>query len=132
MRKWLVQPDFLIERDPARCIQCEVCVRQCANDVHEFDADLGEVFSDGTNCVGCHRCASMCPTHAIAFAVRLRLNSALTPTGRPKSSVISTARLRTVWRAAHRHGHDQPLPVYWDRMLFMPVRSPISLRSTSA
>lgn len=136
MRKWLVQPDFLIERDPARCIQCEVCVRQCANDVHEFDADLGEVFSDGTNCVGCHRCASMCPTHAIAIravALEFRTNANWTP-----------EIIRSLYRQAEDGGvlltgmgNDQPLPVYWDRMLLNasqvtnpsidPLREPMEL-----
>ncbi|MFW5868635.1 MAG: 4Fe-4S binding protein, partial [Armatimonadota bacterium] len=67
MPNWLIQSDFVVERDPDRCIQCEVCVRQCANEVHEFDEELCEVFSDSELCAGCHRCASLCPTDAISI-----------------------------------------------------------------
>jgi len=30
----LVTATFLVERNEAACIACQVCVRQCANDVH--------------------------------------------------------------------------------------------------
>ncbi len=136
MRKWLVQPDFLIERDPERCIECEVCVRQCANDVHEFDADLQQVFSDATRCVGCHRCASLCPTQAIsirAAQLEFRANANWTP-----------EIIRNLYRQAEDGGvlltgmgNDRPLPVYWDRMLLNasqvtnpsidPLREPMEL-----
>ena len=65
MKPWLIQPDFLVRRDPDRCIQCQVCVRQCANDVHIWDSDNELVLSEGASCVGCHRCSTLCPTGAI-------------------------------------------------------------------
>ncbi len=46
---------FLIQRDPERCIQCQVCVNQCTFDTHYYDAEDDEVRSRGENCVGCHR-----------------------------------------------------------------------------
>ncbi len=39
-------PDYLVERDENRCIQCEVCAKQCANEVHVLDADLGKMTAD--------------------------------------------------------------------------------------
>ena len=44
--------DFIIERDEARCIACQVCVRQCANDVHYYDEEFDRVLSHDENCVG--------------------------------------------------------------------------------
>ncbi|MFW5915738.1 MAG: 4Fe-4S dicluster domain-containing protein, partial [Planctomycetota bacterium] len=58
-RKWLVDPDFVIERDPDKCIECEVCARQCSNGVHEYDEDNDQMQSDNAACVGCHRCATL-------------------------------------------------------------------------
>jgi NAD-dependent dihydropyrimidine dehydrogenase PreA subunit len=29
---------FLVERDPERCIQCQVCVNQCTFDANYYDA----------------------------------------------------------------------------------------------
>jgi len=67
VRKWLVQPEFQVTRNLERCIQCQVCVRQCANDVHSYDAEDELVTSDSYSCVGCHRCATLCPTRAISI-----------------------------------------------------------------
>lgn len=35
-----VFPEFEVIRNPQRCIECRVCERQCANEVHKFDPDL--------------------------------------------------------------------------------------------
>ena len=52
-------------RNPDRCIACRVCERQCANKVHQYDAELGLMISDESACVNCHRCVSLCPTRAL-------------------------------------------------------------------
>ena len=135
-RRWLVQPEFQVERDPDRCIQCEVCVRQCANDVHEFDADDRCVYSDNTNCVGCHRCATLCPTNALTIR---RTQMQFTDHGN-----WSASALRNIYRQAEDGGvllagmgNDAHLPVYWDHMLLNasqvtnpsidPLREPMEL-----
>jgi ferredoxin len=61
----LVQPKFIVERDETRCIACQVCLRQCANDVHYYDETDARVLSDPIRCVGCHRCVTVCPTDAL-------------------------------------------------------------------
>ncbi|TFH36656.1 MAG: 4Fe-4S dicluster domain-containing protein [Dehalococcoidia bacterium] len=58
---------FIVERDPARCIQCKVCINQCSFNVHYFDEDEGVVKAREQNCVGCHRCVVMCPTDALTI-----------------------------------------------------------------
>jgi len=61
----LVAPEFLIERDDEKCITCQVCVRQCANDAHIYDAEDDKVHADSSKCIGCHRCCTLCPTGAL-------------------------------------------------------------------
>jgi len=58
-------PKFAVERDPERCIQCQVCVNQCSFDTHYYDAEDDEIRSHEENCVGCHRCMLFCPTQAL-------------------------------------------------------------------
>lgn len=136
MRKWLVEPEFRIERDPEKCIQCGVCVRQCANDVHEYDEEEEVVYSDSTNCVSCHRCATLCPTDAISirpFPLEFRPNA-----------VWTASTLRNLYKQADiggvlltGMGNDQDQPMYWDRMLLNasqvtnpsidPLREPMEL-----
>ncbi|NLX59446.1 MAG: 4Fe-4S dicluster domain-containing protein [Phycisphaerae bacterium] len=136
MRKWLVEPDFLVERDLDRCINCQVCVRQCANDVHYYDEEGELVASDSEHCVGCHRCATLCPTKAISIQeapLQFRPNGNWT-----------AERIRAVYKQAEgggilltAMGNDRPLPVLWDSLLLNasqvtnpsidPLREPMEL-----
>jgi len=63
--KTYLPPRFIVERDAARCIQCQVCVDQCSFDVHYYDPLDDEVRSLEERCVGCHRCVVFCPTNAL-------------------------------------------------------------------
>jgi len=136
LRKWLVEPDFIVERDPERCIRCQVCVRQCANDVHFYDAEGDVVLSDSETCVGCHRCATLCPTRAIRIEeapLKFRPNANWT-----------ADRIRAVYKQAESGGvlltgmgNDRPLPVVWDHLVLNasqvtnpsidPLREPMEL-----
>ena len=51
-----IPPEYEVVRDTERCIACRVCERQCANEVHSFDADTGKMKADSAKCVNCHRC----------------------------------------------------------------------------
>lgn len=59
--------EFVIERNPDRCIKCQACVRVCANDVHSCDEKTGDTISEDTRCVGCHFCEEICPTSALTI-----------------------------------------------------------------
>ena len=60
-------PEFTIIRDEKRCINCQVCVRQCANEAHYFDEEEQTVYSDDSKCVSCHRCVTLCPAKALSI-----------------------------------------------------------------
>lgn len=136
MRKWLIEPEFVVERDPERCIQCQVCVRQCANDVHQYDSEDNSVLSDASKCVGCHRCATLCPTNAIKIK-QSELEF------RPNANWTASV-LRNIYKQAEDGGvlltgmgNDQPYKNYWDRMVLNasqvtnpsidPLREPMEL-----
>ena len=67
MAKIPVAPDFIIERDQDKCIQCQVCCRMCSNDAHVYDPEEDQVNTYSTKCVGCHFCESFCPTNALVI-----------------------------------------------------------------
>jgi len=136
LRKWLVEPELKVERDPERCIQCQVCVRQCANDVHEYDPEDDNVTSNSDSCVGCHRCATLCPTGAI------RIHQSQLEF-RPHANWTAFA-MRSIYRQAEDGGvllsgmgNDRPYRNLWDRMVLNasqvtnpsidPLREPMEL-----
>ncbi len=63
-------PDYEVVRNYDRCIACRVCVRQCANDVHEYLEGNNKLVCDDSKCVNCHRCVSLCPTRALKIVKR--------------------------------------------------------------
>ena len=134
----LLTPEFRVERDESRCIACQVCVRQCANDVHSYDADDDCIYSDESTCVGCHRCVTLCPTHALTIRRTLldfRANANWTAdriTGIFKQAETGGILLTGM-------GCDQPQPIYFDKLLLNasqvtnpsidPLREPMELRT---
>ncbi len=60
-----IYPDYEVVRNDNRCISCRVCERQCSNEVHTYLADKNLMVSDEAKCVNCHRCVTLCPTHAL-------------------------------------------------------------------
>jgi len=58
-------PEYEMIRNYDRCICCRACERQCANEAHEYVADMDKMLCDDARCVTCHRCVSLCPTRAL-------------------------------------------------------------------
>ncbi len=132
-----IYPEFEVVRNKDRCIACRVCERQCANEVHRFNTDLGVMLSDEAKCVNCQRCVSLCPTHALKIVksdCRLRENANW-----------SDQTIKEVYKQANSGGvllssmgNPKPLPVYWDRILINasqvtnppidPLREPMETR----
>lgn len=109
-------PEFEIVRNTDRCIGCRACERQCANEVHYYDPDLGKMMADDTKCVNCHRCVSICPTRALKI---VKNNDTL----RENANWTSENILEIYKQAAtggvllSSMGNPKPLPVYWDKIL---------------
>lgn len=130
-------PEFEVIRNTDKCIGCRVCERQCANEVHLFDADRGCMIADESKCVNCQRCVSLCPTRALKIVksdCRLRENA---------NWYDST--IKEVYKQANSGGvllssmgNPNPMPVYWDKILINasqvtnpsidPLREPMETR----
>ncbi len=134
----MVYSEFMVERDKQKCIACRVCVNQCANDVHSHDPEDDEVTSDSLHCVGCQRCATLCPTQAIT----IRSN----PLQFKENANWTALAIRRIYKQAETAGvlltgmgNDRPYPIYWDHILLNasqvtnpsidPLREPMELRT---
>ncbi|MFH1789387.1 MAG: glutamate synthase-related protein [Candidatus Altiarchaeota archaeon] len=132
------QSDFIVERDEDKCIQCQVCVRQCANDVHSYDEELDKVLCDPKDCAGCQRCVALCPTKAIT----VRPNTSET---RPNANFTHNA-IKDIQKQAEQGGVlltgmgcDKAYRIYWDHIVLNaaqvtnpsidPLREPMELRT---
>lgn len=134
-----IYPEFEVIRDTTRCIACRVCERQCANEVHRFDAELGMMTADDSKCVDCHRCVSLCPTRALHIEKSRH-------TFRENANWTSD-KITEIYRQAgtggvllSSMGNPQNIPVYWDKMLINasqvtnppidPLREPMETKTT--
>ncbi|MDW7650050.1 MAG: glutamate synthase-related protein [Bacillota bacterium] len=132
------RPKFKVDRDRDQCIDCGVCVRQCANEVHHVDEETREVLCDATDCVNCQRCVELCPTGALGVR---RL-----PQEESGNAAWSASDMRNIRAQAESGGIlltgmgcDRPLPNYFDRMMLNasqvtnpsidPLREPMELRT---
>ncbi|WP_368183194.1 glutamate synthase-related protein, partial [Anaerotruncus rubiinfantis] len=109
-------PEYELVRNHDKCITCRVCERQCANEVTHYDAELGRMISDDAKCVNCHRCVSLCPTHAIKIVKSdhtFKQNANWT--GAAISAIYRQAGTGGVLLSSM--GNPEPFPVYWDKIL---------------
>ncbi|MDI6789916.1 MAG: glutamate synthase-related protein [Thermodesulfobacteriota bacterium] len=130
--------DFIIERDPEKCIQCQVCVRQCSYGAHIYNEKDERVTEDEARCVGCHRCEALCPTEALT----IRRN----PSEFRENALWAPQFIKNIYKQADTGGvlltgmgNPYPYPVYWDRMVLDasqvtnpsidPLREPMELRT---
>jgi len=114
--KSYVIPEYLVDRDPRRCIRCKVCVNQCTYDTHYYDADTDTIGTKDSNCVNCQRCVTFCPTNAIT----IRKN----PNASRENSNWTMEAIRDLKTQSENGGviitgmgNDKPHYTYWDRLL---------------
>lgn len=109
-------PEYEVIRNKERCIGCRVCERQCANEVHRFDPELGCMIADSAKCVDCQRCVSLCPTRALKI---VKSDNTFKANGNWSEDAI-----KDIYRQAgsggvllSSMGNPTSLPIYWDRIL---------------
>ncbi|MCH5324031.1 MAG: alpha-hydroxy-acid oxidizing protein [Eubacterium sp.] len=110
------QPLYEVIRDKDRCIKCQACARQCANEVHCYDEEYDVMLSDSKSCVDCQRCVAICPTSALKIADN--------PNTFRKNSNWSQQIMTEVYKQAETGGvllsamgNPKEYPVYWDKIL---------------
>ncbi len=111
-----MNPLFEVVRNSDKCIKCRVCERQCANEVHKYDAELDKMISDETTCVDCQRCVCLCPTHALKIRPnenQFRENANWSH--QTMDEVYKQAGSGGVLLSAM--GNPKDYPVYWDKIL---------------
>ena len=133
-----IYPEFEVIRNDSRCIRCRVCQRQCANEVHSYDADGDIMLADESKCVNCQRCVSLCPTRALKI---VKSDCVLRENANWQNDTI-----REIYKQANTGGvllssmgNPKPMPVYWDRILINasqvtnppidPLREPMETRT---
>lgn len=111
-----IYPDYEVVRNKDRCIGCRVCERQCSNEVHKFDADLGCMISDESKCVNCQRCVSLCPTHALKI---VKSDHTFKTNANWSSDTITEIyrQASTGGMLLSSMGNPKTYPIYWDKIL---------------
>lgn len=134
--KTYLAPKFIVERDQARCIRCEVCANQCSFESHYYDAEDNEMKIRPGNCVGCHRCVTFCPTSALTVR-RNPLEYRENYNWRPEyiEDIIKQAETGGVLLTGM--GDDKGQRIYWDHLVINasqvtnpsidPLREPMEL-----
>ncbi len=132
-----IYPEFEVIRNNDRCISCQICVQQCANEVHSYDKEHKSMKCDEAKCVNCQRCVSFCPTRALKIVksdCTLRENANW-----------SDNTVKEIYKQANSGGvllssmgNPDPYPVYWDKILINasqvtnpsidPLREPMETR----
>lgn len=109
-------PEYEVVRDKDKCIGCRVCERQCANEVHKYDEDLGCMVADNSKCVCCHRCVALCPTKALKIVkTNHTFRENANWTGEHINEIYRQAGSGGVLLSSM--GNPKNYPIYWDKML---------------
>ena len=111
-----IYPQFEVVRNESRCVNCRICEKQCANEVHRFDEAHQRMIADESKCVNCQRCVCMCPTRALKI---VKTDCAFRENANWHSDTI-----QEIYKQASSGGvllssmgNPKEYPVYWDKIL---------------
>ncbi len=130
-------PRYKVLRDKDLCVECGVCERSCANEVHKVDEELGYVTADHSKCVNCQRCVVMCPTQALTITKNPQVdNGSNNWTLEVMQDIAKQAQTGAVLLSSM--GNPKRYPIYWDHLLLNasqvtnpsidPLREPMETR----
>ncbi|PKM63449.1 MAG: FMN-binding glutamate synthase family protein [Firmicutes bacterium HGW-Firmicutes-21] len=133
-----IYPEYEIARNKDRCINCRVCEKQCANEVHKYHADLKMMQADDLKCVNCQRCVSLCPTRALKI---VKTDNTYKENAHWKGRTMSEIYLQAGSGGVLLSSMGNPVdyPIYWDKILINasqvtnpsidPLREPMETRT---
>ena len=108
--------EFEVLRNPDKCIKCRVCERQCANEVHYYDADYDKMLANEHKCVDCQRCVCLCPTGALK--IKPNENTFRKSANYTQQLMIENYRQSESGGVLlSSMGTPKEYPVYWDKIL---------------
>lgn len=109
-------PRYKVLRDREECIDCDLCVRQCVNEVHYRDEKTGALRADSMKCVNCQRCTLLCPTRALAIThwPQVDAGSAVWTEG-AMDDITAQAQTGGVLLASM--GNPKSYHIYWEHLL---------------
>ena len=111
-----VYSEFEVVRDIQKCINCHICEKECANEVHSFSSKHKIMLADDTKCVNCHRCVEKCPVRALKI---VKTNHAFRENGNWNENLI-----KQIFKQSQEGGvllssmgNPNKEPIYWDKIL---------------
>ena len=109
-------PEYEVLRNESKCTECKACVQECANGAHQFLPQTGQLMCDDFKCVNCHRCAAVCPVHALKIVKSGNVYK--------ENANWSKKTMDELFRQAgsggvllSSMGNPEPYPVYFDKIL---------------
>lgn len=129
-------PEYEVVRDERRCTVCRLCEKQCAFAVHGF-AD-GRMTADPAQCVNCHRCVAVCPTHALKI---VKSDHCFKPSANFTADLMHDVYTQAATGGVllSSMGTPKNYPVYFDKLLVNasqvtnppidPLREPMEIRT---
>lgn len=112
----LLYPEYEVVRNKDKCINCRICEKECANEVHIYNEKSKTLIEDSSKCVNCHRCVATCPTRALKI---VKTDHAF-----KTNANWTTSTIEEIYKQASSGGvllssmgNPNNFPVYWDKIL---------------